>query len=111
MKPFVTMTPAEYAAERRKRGTQAEVAGMLGIHRVSLARREIGAPDCPITTEAALAILALPLAEIDSSARFRLTLPGKPACVIDGKEAKRFRDAGDPGELVEIRKRAPRKKK
>lgn len=55
------MTAAEYQAERKKRGTQAEVAALLGIHKITLAKREGGADGYPITTEAALAIRALPV--------------------------------------------------
>lgn len=47
-----------YKAEREKRGTQAEVADMLGVSRVCLARRETGTR--PVTHEAWLALQALP---------------------------------------------------
>lgn len=51
------MTAARYKTMRLLLGTQGEVAAMLGLHRVTIAKREAGA--IPITTEAALAILAL----------------------------------------------------
>lgn len=54
-------TPEEYKAARERLGTQAEVAEALGINRVTLANRERGAAGYPITTEAALAIMALPV--------------------------------------------------
>lgn len=52
------MTAAEYKAEREERGTQEGVAALLGISRVSVARRETG--EQPISREAELAILSLP---------------------------------------------------
>jgi transcriptional regulator with XRE-family HTH domain len=52
------MTAAEYKAERESRGTQEGVAALLGISRVSVARRETG--EQPISREAELAILSLP---------------------------------------------------
>jgi hypothetical protein len=52
------MTATEYRAERRKRGTQHAVASALGVHQVTIARRETGAQ--PINREAELALLALP---------------------------------------------------
>ena len=52
------MTSAEYRAERRKRGTQHAIAAALGVHQVTIARRETGAQ--PINREAELALLALP---------------------------------------------------
>jgi Helix-turn-helix len=51
------MTAARYHTLRLLLGTQSEVAAMLGLHRVTIAKREAGT--IPITTEAALAILAL----------------------------------------------------
>lgn len=56
-----SMTPDEYREARKARGTQAEVAALLGISRETLARREAGTERYPITTEAVLAIQALPL--------------------------------------------------
>lgn len=50
------MTSAEYKAARERLGTQAEVASLLGINRVTVAKREGGAL---VTREAELAILAL----------------------------------------------------
>jgi len=52
------MTPQEYKAERKLRGTQAEVSDLLGIQRETVSRRETGS--YVITREAALAISALP---------------------------------------------------
>lgn len=54
------MTPEKYKLERTKRGTQSSVATLLGVHRVTLAKREGGAVDAPITREAWLALLSLP---------------------------------------------------
>lgn len=51
------MTPAQYKAARERIGTQEEVAVMLGLNRVTIARRETGA--LPITREAEIAIKAL----------------------------------------------------
>ena len=53
------MTPYKYKSEREKRGTQAEVARLLATNRVTLARRETGTT--PITREAWLALLSLPV--------------------------------------------------
>lgn len=53
------MSPAEYQRERQLRGTQESVAAQLGIHAQTIAKRERGAPDAPITREAALALLSL----------------------------------------------------
>lgn len=58
-------TPARYKAEREKRGTQAAVADLLGVHRVTLADRERKGP---VTREAWLALLALPEKEIEERA-------------------------------------------
>lgn len=51
------MTPAEYKATREHLGTQAEVARLLGVNRVTVAKRENGT--MAITTEAVLAIQTL----------------------------------------------------
>lgn len=56
------MTPAAYKAEREKRGTQAAVAALLGVARTTLSGRESGDPRYPISQEAWLALLSLPLA-------------------------------------------------
>jgi DNA-binding XRE family transcriptional regulator len=53
------MTPTAYKAARKRLGTQTEVAKLLGIHRVTLAKREAGAHGWPITREARIAMLAL----------------------------------------------------
>lgn len=52
------LTPAKYQSERQKRGTQAEVASLLGVQRGTIARRETKGP---VTREAWLALCALPL--------------------------------------------------
>ncbi len=59
----VPVTPEAYQAARKLRGTQEEVAAALGINRVTLAKRETGADGYPITMEAALAMIALPVKE------------------------------------------------
>jgi len=51
------MTAAEYKATREHLGTQAEVAFMLGVNRVTVAKRENGT--MTITNEAVLAIQSL----------------------------------------------------
>jgi hypothetical protein len=56
------VSAADYRAERKKRGTQAHVAALLGVHPVTLSKRERGAKDAPITREAWLALCALPAA-------------------------------------------------
>jgi hypothetical protein len=53
------MTPADYKAERQRRGTLKGVAALLGIHWTTLARREAGVIE--LTTEMALAMRSLPL--------------------------------------------------
>lgn len=60
------MTPDQYAKLRKKIGTQQWVADRLGVHQVTIARRETGA--LPITKEAEFALrwlrkLANPKAE------------------------------------------------
>ena len=52
------MTPTDYKAQRELRGTQSAVAALLGVNRVTVARRETG--EQVITTEAWLALLRLP---------------------------------------------------
>lgn len=51
------MTHTQYKSARERIGTQEEVAAMLELSRVTIARRETGA--LPITREAELAITAL----------------------------------------------------
>lgn len=53
------MTPRQYKTARTLHGTQATVAAMLGVDRVTVAKRETGA--LPISREAELAIRSLPL--------------------------------------------------
>ena len=50
------MNSEQYKEARERLGTQAEVASLLGINRVTVAKREGGAL---VTREAELAILAL----------------------------------------------------
>lgn len=52
------MTPLEYKAARRLRGTQESVAAQLGVRRATVAEREGG--KSPVTQEAALALFAIP---------------------------------------------------
>lgn len=52
------MTATDYKAERERRGTQEEVAVLLGVSRVTIARRETGTR--PVIREAWLSLLALP---------------------------------------------------
>lgn len=52
------MNSTDYKIERKLRGTQSTVAVKLGVNRVTVARRETG--EQVITTEAWLALLALP---------------------------------------------------
>jgi len=51
------MTATKYKATRERLGTQAEVAAMLGVNRVTVAKRENGT--MTITNEAVLAIQSL----------------------------------------------------
>jgi hypothetical protein len=60
-------TPADYKREREKRGTQVQVAAMLGVHPITIANRETCAPDGRITREAWLALLSLPMRDEQSS--------------------------------------------
>lgn len=53
------MSPADYKREREARGSQEAVARALGVHRVTVANREIGRQ--VITREAWLALCSLPL--------------------------------------------------
>lgn len=51
------MTADDYKTERKRRGTQQEVADKLGVARVAVARRETGAR--PVSREAWLALLSI----------------------------------------------------
>ena len=51
------MQPEQYKATRERLGTQAEVARLLGVNRVTVAKRENGT--MTITSEAVLAIQSL----------------------------------------------------
>lgn len=53
------MTPDQYKATRKERGTQKGVAALLGVDYRTIQRREAG--DIPITEEARRAILSVPL--------------------------------------------------
>jgi len=53
------MSPERYKQERSVRGTQQEVADQLGVHRVTIAKREAGT--CEIPVEAWLALMSLPV--------------------------------------------------
>jgi DNA-binding XRE family transcriptional regulator len=52
-----SMKPEDYKATREHLGTQAEVASLLGVNRVTVAKRENGT--MTITNEAVLAIQSL----------------------------------------------------
>jgi len=52
------VTPDRYKMERERRGTQTSVAALLGVNRVTVAKREAGMQI--ITREAWLALLSLP---------------------------------------------------
>ncbi len=52
------MNSFRYKAERQLRGTQVAVAVKLGVHQVTIARRETGA--LPITVECWKALLSIP---------------------------------------------------
>lgn len=52
------MNADDYKAERERRGTQEDVAALLGVSRVTIARRETSTR--PVIREAWLALLALP---------------------------------------------------
>ncbi len=58
MNPII---PDDYRRERKLRGTQKSVAAQLGVHPVTLAKRECGLQ--AITREAWLALLSLAPAE------------------------------------------------
>lgn len=53
------MTGAEYKAERKKRGTQMQVAALLGVMQSTISDRETGRRE--ITREAELALKFLPV--------------------------------------------------
>ena len=53
------MTPEKYKTERKKRGSQTEVAKMLDVHPMTISKRELGAQI--ITREAWLALVSLPI--------------------------------------------------
>jgi DNA-binding transcriptional regulator YiaG len=51
------MTPSEYRALRQQLGTQQQVADLLGVHKITIAKREGGA--LQISRESALALKTL----------------------------------------------------
>jgi transcriptional regulator with XRE-family HTH domain len=53
------MTHSEYKSQRQKRGTQKEVAALLGVDYMTVQRRELGKQ--AIGKEAKLALMALPI--------------------------------------------------
>jgi transcriptional regulator with XRE-family HTH domain len=53
------MTAAQYRKARRQRGSQTEVAKLLGVDPQTISRRERG--EIEINHEAALALLSLPV--------------------------------------------------
>lgn len=56
------MTPDQYKAERIKRNlSQAQLAALLGVSRATINGRETGHERYPISTEAGLAVQALPI--------------------------------------------------
>jgi DNA-binding XRE family transcriptional regulator len=62
------MTPAYCKSTRRRIGTQAQVAALLGVHRVTVAKWETGALPVPRMASIALASLAKKRAkQIDAS--------------------------------------------
>lgn len=54
---IIKVTAADYKAERKRRGTQEQVAALLGVSRVTIARRETGTR--PVIREAWIALLSL----------------------------------------------------
>lgn len=52
------MNAAEYKEARRLRGTQNEIAELLGVRQATISDRETGT--MPITREAELALVSLP---------------------------------------------------
>lgn len=74
------MTATQYKAERELRGTQGEVSAMLGVSRVTIARRETGAR--PVIQEAWLALLALPKKKKHNKASLLTT--ARPAVQREG---------------------------
>ena len=53
------MSPTQYAAARRLRGTQKQVAALIDVDKMTISRRERGL--LPISRESELAINALPV--------------------------------------------------
>lgn len=64
------MTAADYKAQRQLRGTQMIVAAQLGVSQATVSDRENGATS--ITTEAWLALLALPKSSLYQNEKFSL---------------------------------------
>lgn len=66
------MTGAEYKSERKKRGTQTQVAALLGVMQSTISDRETGRRE--ITKEAELALKSLPVPKSKGQ-----NVPGHPA--------------------------------
>ncbi len=71
------VTAAEYKATREQIGTQAEVAALLGVNRVTVAKRENGT--MTITNESVLAIQSLRRPRRKRKSENDPTLPTKGA--------------------------------
>ena len=80
------MTAADYKNEREKRGTQEEVAALLGVSRVTIARRETGTR--PVIREAWLALLALPKKRARAKRPNDQAQRRAPETGVAGKETK-----------------------
>jgi transcriptional regulator with XRE-family HTH domain len=61
------LTPGEYKAERKKRGNQQRVAALLGVSQSTISERENR--KIPISREATLALLALPIPKVSENDR------------------------------------------
>jgi DNA-binding XRE family transcriptional regulator len=59
------MSPRDYKRQREALGSQESVARALGVHRVTIAKRETGKQ--VITREAWLALLSLTRADVDGA--------------------------------------------
>ena len=62
------MNHESYKAERKKRGSQAKVAALLRVRVATISDRETGRT--PISTEAWLALLSLPLDDAPAYTRW-----------------------------------------
>jgi hypothetical protein len=59
---FSRILAEDYLTERKKRGTQAQVARKLLVHPITICKRETGI--VPITEESWLALLSLPIKKL-----------------------------------------------